>query len=268
MSAREDINALLDDANEQIRETLPTLHEESLENENARPRFRARIKSVLEQLRSTLDYLAVELTGRYGTPKGLIYYPLAQGSQDYQTEIDKKMPGVAVARPDIAQVIQKWQPFQPGKEWLRELNQLAREQKHNRLTLQLIRGTFRCRVTERNTGAFVEWFGLTFRPGPHAGSCIIDSQGGPIVLRPEANRSPTSPKPFWVGVGPTGVEVFGMPIDFDTQLPWPTPNLEVERQRMDRWFFTIPHTSVLGFLESCDSQIREVINEIAQIAGL
>jgi hypothetical protein len=267
MSALEDIAALLDDAHERIGE-LQALHDEALDKEAARPHFRARVKSVLEQERSALDYLAVEITERRGTPKGLIYYPLAQSAQEFPAVMDSKMPGVAAALPGVAAVIEKWQPYQPGREWLRDLNQLAREQKHNRLTLQLVRDTLRCRVTEDATGAFVEWYGLAFRPGANPGTTLIDSQGGPIRIQPEPNRPDTAPKPFWVGTGPTGIEVFGVPIDFATQRPMLDARLTVESKRISRWFFILPHHAVMDFLASTEDCVRRAVSEIAQVAGL
>ena len=238
MSALEDIAAILDDAQEQIS-TLQALHDEALEKEAAWPRFRARVKSVLEQERSALDYLAVEITKGHGTPKGLIYYPLAQSAHDFPKEVDRKMPGVRAAASEIATAIEKWQPYKPGVEWLRDLNKLAREQKHNRLTLQLVRDTIMCRVMEDATGAFVEWHGLTFRSGPNPGITMIDSQGGPVVIQPEPNRPDSAPKPFGVGNGPTGIEVFGVPVDLTTQRPMLDARLTVENRRMSRWFFIL-----------------------------
>jgi hypothetical protein len=222
----------------------------------------------LEQQRSALDYLAVEITTRHGTPKGRIYYPLAQSDSNFPTEIDNKMPGVRESRPDIADVIKRWQPYNPSVEWLRQLNSLAREQKHNRLTLQMVRDTTKCTVIERSTGAFVRWYGVTFRPGPQPGTTLIDSQGGPVEIRPEPNRPPSSPKPFWVGVGPSGIEVFGVPIDFATQQPFPDPGLTVESERLDRWFFLSPHTAVLDFLRLNQGQTVQAVVEIGHVAGL
>jgi hypothetical protein len=267
VSALEDTAALLDDAREQIG-ALQALHDEALDKEASRPRFRARVKSVLEQERSALDYLAVEITKLHGTPKGMIYYPLAPSMHDFPATMKSKMPGIAAAVPKVAAVIEKWQPYQPGVEWLRDLNQLAREQKHNRLTLQLIRDTIRCRVTEDATGAFVEWYGLMFRPGPQPGITMIDSQSGPIIIRPEPNRPDTAPKPFWVGVGPTAIEVFGVPIDLATQRPMLDARLTVESKRMSRWFFILPHHPVMDFLTWTEQQVRQAVNEIAQVAGL
>lgn len=59
VSALEDIAAMLDGSQEQISALQP-LPDEALDKEASRPRFRARVKSVLEHERSALDYLAVE----------------------------------------------------------------------------------------------------------------------------------------------------------------------------------------------------------------
>jgi hypothetical protein len=267
VSALEDIAAILDDAKEQIS-ALQALHDEALDKEAARPRFRARVKSVLEQERSALDYLAVEITKRHGTTNGLIYFPLAQSAHDFPMEMERKMPGVAAATPKVATAIEKRQPYQQGMEWLRDLNQLAREQKHNRLTLQLVRDTIWCRVTEDATGASVEWYGLTFRPGHNPGVTMIDSQGGPILVQPEKDRPDTAPKPFWVGTGPTGIEVFGVPIDLATQRPMLDARLTVKSKRISRWFFILPHHPVMDFLASAEHWVRQAVDEIAQSAGL
>lgn len=104
------------------------------------------------------------------------------------------MPGVAIGAPQVAAAIEKWQPFQPGMDWLRDLNVLTREQKHNRLTLQLVRDTTWRRVTEDATGAFVEWYGLAFCPGQTPRVIMRESQGAPIALRPNRNRPDTAPK--------------------------------------------------------------------------
>src|ERR1017187_4917827 len=57
------------------------------------------------------------------------------------------------------------------------------------------------RVTEDATGAFVEWYGLAFRPGPDPRTTMLDSQRGPIIIQPEPNRPDTASKPFWSGSG-------------------------------------------------------------------
>jgi hypothetical protein len=97
---------------------------------------------------------------------------------------------------------------------------------------------------------------------------MIDSQGGPIKIQPEPGRPDTAPKPFWVGTGPTGIEVFGVPVDLATQRPMLDARLTVDSERMSRWFFILPHHPVMDFLTSTEREVRQATNEIAKVAGL
>lgn len=249
----DDIAALLDDAAEQMR-TAEKLHDEALDNADARSRFKTRVKNVLENQRSALDYLAVGITKEYGTPKGLIYYPLAQSEDEFAAVMERKMPGVTAAQPDIAAAIQRHQPY--NNEWLRELSQLTREQKHNQLTLQIVDETYQCRVTEKETGAFVQWRGLHFRLGG------MRTFGGTIELHPEPGRKPASPKLLEVDAGPTGVLVFGVPIDPITQRPFPDEHLQVERGPFHQWCFVRPHRPVLNELVTFQTLVRGVVHDV------
>src|SRR6266508_2314286 len=119
MTAIDDIRALMEDAAEQIA-AAGALHDEALTDYKVRGRFKTRVKNVLEAQRSSLDYLAVAITEQYGTPKGPIYYPLAPSSAEFAAEMDRKMPGVAAAEPDIAAAVGRHQPH--DNEHLRDLN--------------------------------------------------------------------------------------------------------------------------------------------------
>ncbi len=261
MSALDDIVALLDDAEEQLK-LAATLHDSALANPTARGPFKTRIKNILENQRSALDYLAVAITKEYGTPKGLIYYPLAPEESQFDGEMDRKMPGVAEAEPQIADAIKRFQPYRPDGEWLRQLNRLTREQKHNRLSTQIVKQTYQCEVVEKATGATVRWYGLRFEPG------VIHSEDGAISFSGSGiNRGPTQPKLFELA-GPTGLLVFGVPLDPSTQRPYPTPELEVQSGPLERWSFVDPHIVILESLERFQASIREAVAEIRQAARL
>jgi hypothetical protein len=260
VSTLDDIVALLDDADEQIA-TADKLHDKALATPIARSPFKTRVKNVLENQRSALDYLAVEVTNRYGKPKGRIYYPLAQSESEFPAVMESRMPGVAANKPDIAEAIKRFQPYDARGERLRELNQLTREQKHNRLTAQIVRETYQCEVTELATGASVRWAGLRFE---HQ---MIKSEGGTINFSCMAGRDPALPKPFELA-GPTGFQVFGVPVDHSTQRPYPSDGLNVTSGPIERWCFTTPHTPVMLALRGFQSIVRSAIAEIAQAAAL
>ena len=260
MTTIDDIAALLDDADEQIS-AAAALHDQAFADTNARRRFKTRIKNVLENQRSSLDYLAVAITKQYGSPTGLIYYPLAHADAGFQSEMDGKMPGVASAEPTIAATIRKYQPYQPGMEWLRHLNRLTREQKHNRLSTQLVRQGYQCRVTEKATGAYVQWHGMTFAPGQ-----FISDVGFSIELFSGPHRPPDAPALIELS-GPYA-RVFGVPIDPATQRPIPSSALHVQSGQIEQWCFATPHQSVMNALTGFQACVRSVVTDIAQSARL
>jgi hypothetical protein len=262
MAVMDDVNALLSETAEQLG-ALRKLHDRALTDKNLRDRFKVQIKGILENLRSPLDYLAVAVTERYGTPSaGMIYYPLAQSASDFTAQLNSKMPGVS-AHPLIADAFARHQPYLPTHGWLRELNQLTREQKHNRLSLQLVRESFTTKVTEKATGASMVWADLQFKPG-----MLVSDHGGRFMPRSNLNRDPAAPKLFEVGVGPTGFETFGIPIDLSTQLPYPADALEVEQGKIEEWFFTTPHLPVLIMLTLYHQGVSGLVADIAQAAAL
>lgn len=281
MPALDDIAALLQDADDQFA-VVSELHDAAFAHNAIRSRFKARLKNVLENLRSSLDYLAVDITERYGVRKGLVYYPMAQSEREFPSVMDGKMPGVRTTEPAIADAIQRHQPYQPGHEWLRHLSTLTREQKHNRLTLQLVRETYRCRVTEKQTGAFVEWEGLQFGPPgvvPTDQGLVVEGamkspwpqlawDHGKVNIQPQPDRDANAPKPLQLGVGPTAVEVFGVPLDMNAQLPYPSDALEVEKKTLYRWYFVRPHVPVLMGVEMIRSGVAVAVKDIAQSACL
>ena len=258
----DDIVALLNDAHDQIQ-VVKTLHDQALEDTAARGPLKSRIKNVLENQRSTLDYLAVAITKRYGSDKGFVYYPLAQSEQEFPSEMETKMPGVAGAEPAICDAIKRHQPFQSNGGWLREMNQLTRQQKHTGLSAQLVRETYQCRVTEKSTGATVQWQGMRFEPG------LIDSMAGVISFSNTGDRAVILPQPMEVGKGPFGTaEVFGVPIDPMTQRPLPDLTLEVESGPLHLWCFLKPHKPVVFTLDEIHGWLISAVKDIAQVARL
>jgi hypothetical protein len=266
MAALDDIQAILGESNVQL-EQLGALHDVAFTDPSARRRLQLKVKVIVEQLRSILDYVAVDITNQYGAPKGNISYPLAQDDEGFRAEIDRRMPGVAASRPDIADVVRTHQPYNPRHDWLRQLNVLARAHKHNKLGIHLLRGTLRTTVTEDATGAFVEWWGIRFEPG------VLDGGEGFGRIRYCQNapsRDPNAPEFMKVGVPNLfGTPlIFGVPIDPVTQRPLPSAGLTVRQERMDRWYFYEPHIPVLDALSTFHAAVVDLVRAIDDVATL
>lgn len=264
MAILDDIHALLADSEEQLA-TLHSLHDEAIRDTRVHARLKTRVKSIVEHYRSVLDYLAVEITSRYGKTQGSgnIYYPFAQAPNDFGPTMERNMPGVAAAEPTIADAISRHQPY--DSEALRNLSKLVREQKHNRLTEQIVQNIHQCEVVERSSGAVVAWKGIHFRAMETA--VAIESDHGSVSWWGHLDRPSDAPPPFDFD-GPTGVLVFGVPIDPATQQPFPDATLDVASGPIRRWCFTDPAGPLESVLRPIQAEVTGTFMAVAHAARL
>jgi len=131
----DDIDALIEDAAEQL-EVVAALYGQAVAERKLPPLLPARIKNVVEHQRSSLDYLAQRILDTYGSRKAKAYYPFAWNDNAFQPFFDRNLPGVAAARSDIRDAIKNRQPYQPGYQWMDDLNRLSTQNKHRELTPQ------------------------------------------------------------------------------------------------------------------------------------
>ena len=116
MIDRVDIDALIDDAGEQL-ERVRELYEDSLREKEVPGKLRTRIKNVLENQRSALEYLANAIYERYGDgTDARVYYPVTDAATAFGGTFDRLLPGVAANAPTVRDAIEARQPYQPGYE--------------------------------------------------------------------------------------------------------------------------------------------------------
>lgn len=136
-----EIRALLDEVERQLVD-VQGVYEASLRAKDVSPELKVRIKNILENQRSALEYLAAQITDRDGVKGSRTKYPLAPTAADFVASIDRSMPGVRAARPDVAAKIELVQPFQQSCGWLAALRDLTNENKHQRLSPQVRKQTW------------------------------------------------------------------------------------------------------------------------------
>jgi len=136
MVERADIDALVEDAALQlglVRET----YQVTLQAQEVPRRLMARIKNVVENQRSALEYLAHQIYEEYGDGAGAkSYYPIANANTQFLGLFERNLPGVAANCPNVRDAIEARQWYQRGYEWLQHLVSLTNENKHRRLTPQ------------------------------------------------------------------------------------------------------------------------------------
>lgn len=224
-----DVNALLAEAEEQLA-AVRSIYEASLRAKNASAKLQIRIKNVLDNQRSALEYAAHSITERFGRANSRSYYPLAGSAIEFSRLLKLQMKGVAEARPDIAAVIERHQPYQPDHDWLGHLRTLVNENKHRRLTPQ----------TRQQ--------GVEFEGGP-GGGYMGTAAGG-------------------IKFGPGGKLRIPEGAAFTIEFPGPGPiqghNL-MQAVYVD-WLFADPHLSALQTLERIQQRLPAAIADIFQVA--
>ena len=225
-----DIEALLLEAEAQLAQ-VRVLYEESLRLQTVSTALRVKVKNVLENQRSALEYLAYAIATAVANPGRSVHYPLAPEITKFDASIDSRMPGVRLARPDVAAAIAMHQPFQPGHQWLSSLRDLTNENKHQRLTPQVRAESLH--ISAGPGGGYV---------GTPGGTGIGLGQGASIILGPGASIS------------------FGG--------PGPILQQNINHEVIVDWLFDPLGVSALATLEEIQRNLRPAIDDVVQIAGL
>jgi len=249
MSDRSDIDALIEDAAEQL-DRVRELYEASLRAKEVPAKLRTRIKNVLENQRSALEYMAHAIYEAHGDGKGKnSYYPVAASLTEFPGYFNKVMSGVATNCPDVRDAIEARQPYRPGYEWLTHLSLLTNENKHRRLTPQTRTETKTVETRGPRGGQVGYTEGVTFLPG---GQGISFGPGGSISFGPGGS----------IEFGPGGTSVSGVPVDPTTQRPVPTPGATVAETVYVDWLFEDPQLSALGTLERIQDSLPSLVDDV------
>jgi len=101
---------------------IGTLCEADLELQRVSPTLRSNVNAFLQNQRLALDHLAARVAAVSGLGDAHVHYPLAPDAPRFEISIDKNMPGVRQARPDVTAAVAKHQPYtDPALGRLREL---------------------------------------------------------------------------------------------------------------------------------------------------
>lgn len=101
-------------------------------------------KHILEDIRSILDYIAVDIHNKYCTThtNTKIYFQYSEepnDEQDFIRRIVKNFPGLYENHKKIYTILSKTQWFYDDSRWLIKLHELTNEVKHNRLYIILVK---------------------------------------------------------------------------------------------------------------------------------
>ncbi|PHS65656.1 MAG: hypothetical protein COB12_07085 [Flavobacterium sp.] len=91
------------------------------------------IKNTLENLRSILDYLAVNISSKLKHPKKRVHFPYGRRQNHFKNAVKLNLPNLSTEFPLTYQKLEEIQPYKSKKVWLIDLCELTNEAKHNNL---------------------------------------------------------------------------------------------------------------------------------------
>lgn len=231
-----DVRALLDKADLQMS-MLTTLYGADLDLQRISPTLRFKIKAFLDTERGALDKLAEGIVAATGAGEAHTHYPLAAHEAMFDISVDKHMPGVRQARPDIAASIARHQPFSVPA--LAQLRELLRDENRQKLTPET-------------------------RPAPPEPEPAAAPTPEPVAAAPKP-----PPPQGGLGAGLTGpMFINGVEYDPMTLVPInPAPPARRETIYVD-WHFHGQEASALQTLQEIQAAVATAIDEVAAAAGM
>lgn len=107
----------------------------SIENDiNLEKINRVTIKNTMENLRSVLDYIAIDINNKLSSPKSKAYFPYSKERELFNNSVQKNLPNLNIELPNIYNLIKEIQPFESGDDWLSVICNLVNFAKHNDLS--------------------------------------------------------------------------------------------------------------------------------------
>ncbi|MBO0961437.1 hypothetical protein J1P26_17160 [Neobacillus sp. MM2021_6] len=146
MSLRESI-LLLKQA-KQFLDQIESSYPVYLTQREASEELQIQIKDFLDKVNPALDFAAYHIFNTYciphvkgdlGRAEAKVYFPLRDTNKAFDHYIKNIYPGLLEQRPDIVDVLRKYQPFPTRPKWLFHLRELAKHNKHRNLTKQSFR---------------------------------------------------------------------------------------------------------------------------------
>lgn len=235
MTRHKDVLALIQESAKQYEE-IKKSYDETLRDKSLD--IRIKVKNLMENLRSILDYVAHDIYESVCRPQQqksgkpdprTIYFPYGRNEKDFNASIMNSLPDLEVLSVPIFSLINNVQPFISNNPWVCDLCSINNENKHDRLTPQ---------VREE-----IETYTVK---GP---------QGSVSTISNNPNVQVTSQ--------PGAVRIFGVPAQFTPEGIKTAPsNLEHTRTVWISFIFEGTSVNVLGLLKNAVPGVETLANSI------
>lgn len=256
MNRLEHSHALMKDS-EATLSTIEGLYKQSLSSKDIGTQLPIRIKNFLDNLRSSLDFIAREIFERFcvNAVSGKtiqVYFPILRSSanqQDFDAFMNGRFPSLKDISPPLYAKLESYQVFKSkDNDWLTQFNELCQENKHEQLSPQIRTEDKSVRLSD-DKGRSVSWNeGVKFGPG----GGITFGPGGKLTFGPGGS----------VEFGPSGPSILGRRVDPNTQGLHLQPGDKFENVVWVDFKFKSNDVSVMPFLRQCLTGVKNILGEM------
>lgn len=239
MSRRADTTAIIAAARKQYEAILKD-YDRALQDH--RLDLRIPVKNLMENLRSALDYMAHDIydgccksfraaTGK-SDPRN-IYFPYGRTDQDFRAGLGSSLPDLQTQNLGVYQLVESIQPFRSKDSWLYDLCSILNENKHDKLTAQVL--------SENET-------------------YTVKSEFGSVSI-------PVNNPNIQVTSMPGAVQIFGVPAQFTSEgiKTAPSDRLTHRREKWVAFTFEGSNVNVIGMLDKAVAGISDFANRLYRL---
>ncbi|MCB5235518.1 hypothetical protein [Niallia circulans] len=140
-----DSKVLIEDAKNLLKE-IELIYEIDLKNGFVSPILRVKIKQYLDNILASLEYATYEIFSRYCAKyipsnklkwsESRVYFPSLDDKRKFDNYINDRFPKLLDEKPEIVDILAKYQPFPTHSKWLKHLKLLCNNNKHRYLSNQ------------------------------------------------------------------------------------------------------------------------------------
>ncbi len=236
---KKDVKILLEHVKAKLT-NIKKKYDQSLHEKDIPGSLRVDIKNVMENLRSSLEYMAQDVHETLITPyrkiKNLkaitkVYFPYGKDEQHFRSSIKHNLPDLEIIKPDIYFLIKSMQPHVCNDTWLYDFCTILNDTKHISLSPQI-------RILNQ-----------TYSVGLRDKRAEISASAGAIKAPPGA------------------ISIENIPIQFDptTGIPKETPGLEISIKTWVCFLFQGTKRKVYPLLETAFHRIEAMSEKFYEI---
>lgn len=196
-SRKQDIDALIAQIKFQYNE-IEGLYNASLREKQIKSDLKIKVKNLLENSRSILDYCAHDIAAVSGISSQKICFPIVARDNDqigFEGAIGRNLPRLELANKKIFDYLESIQPYHAEYAWLADFATVTNDIKHSQLTPQTKNEVERV-VSTHSGGGQVSWNPGAVKFG--SGVWINGAPINPVTQMPSATPETTVTREIWV----------------------------------------------------------------------